>query len=156
MSDETWRPVAGYEGLYAVSDRGRVMTYRAPGTRVLSSVGHLLSPTLNYRGYRKVQLFKDGKPKNALVHRLVAAAFIPNPENLESVNHIDADRGHNDVRNLEWLSPRGEDHPNAKLNEQQVLDIRASSLSVRKLGALYGLHPSSIHEVKRGRIWAHV
>lgn len=94
---EQWKPVVGYEGLYEVSDRGRVASYHYGDQRILSQ--NKLT-----RGYRSCCLCKDGKLKSCLVHRLVAEAFIPNPDNLETVNHIDEDKLNNCVENLEWMT----------------------------------------------------
>ena len=86
------RDVAGYEGLYTVDIFGNV--FRADGKE--------LTQTKNQFGYMNVSLRKDGKQKQHKVHRLVAQAFIPNPLNKEQVNHIDGDKTHNTVWNLEW------------------------------------------------------
>ena len=91
---EIWRTVLGYEGLYKVSNRGAVYSMTTDKLRKL----HVRE------GYKYVRLSKDGKEKSVPVHRLVAKAFIPNPENLATVNHKDFDKTNNDVRNLEWMS----------------------------------------------------
>jgi hypothetical protein len=106
--EERWLDVVGYEGLYSVSDMGRV--YSQPRTEFVSSRrtgGHyryrnslLLSPTLNKLGYLQVGLHKDGICKLKTIHRLVATAFIPNPD--KEVNHINGIRKDNRVENLEW------------------------------------------------------
>lgn len=92
---EEWRPISGYEGLYEVSNWGRVRSFK------WNSNGRILSPC-NRRGYYYVELCKDRKEKRYHVHRLVATAFIPNPNNLPEVNHKDEDKGNNHVTNLEW------------------------------------------------------
>ena len=90
---EIWKPVVGYEGLYEVSNMGRVKS--------LFRYKKELKP--NYcTNYPTVQLFKDGKVKCMLIHRLVAEAFIPNPLNLPQVNHIDENKHNFSVDNLEW------------------------------------------------------
>lgn len=95
---ENWKPVPGYEGLYEVSDKGNVrsLNYRGNGET------KLLSPALNKKGYKHVGLHKDKKTTTFQVHRLVALAFIPNPDNLPQVNHKDKNTGNNCVENLEW------------------------------------------------------
>lgn len=91
---EEWRPIPGYEGMYEVSNYGRVKSYKQQKERILSPC--------NRRGYYYVELCKDGKEKRYHVHRLVTTAFIPNPNNLPEVNHKDEDKGNNHVTNLEW------------------------------------------------------
>lgn len=100
MKDEIWRDVNGYEGLYEVSNLGRVrsLNYNKTGEiRMLIVQKHRC-------GYLQVGLWKDGKHKTCTVHRLVAEAFIPNPDNLPEVNHINEDKQSNIVTNLEWCN----------------------------------------------------
>lgn len=91
-----WLPVVGYEGLYSVSSNGDVMSHKT---------GKVMSKNPNNYGYIRISLKKDGKRYDTVVHRLVAIAFLPNPEGLTYVNHIDADRTNNCLSNLEWISP---------------------------------------------------
>lgn len=98
MRKEIWKDITGYEGLYQVSNIGMVrsLNYRRTG-RV-----QLLKLYKDRGGYLNVVLCKDGKEKRNLVHRLVAEAFIPNPDNLPQVNHKDENPSNNRVENLEW------------------------------------------------------
>lgn len=96
---EIWRDIKDYEGLYQVSNFGRVRSL-GNGNSNRSKV-KILKPG-NTRGYLRVCLCKDGKEKNFLVHRLVAEAFIPNPLNLPQVNHKSEDKKDSRVENLEW------------------------------------------------------
>lgn len=91
---EKWLDVVGYEGLYEVSNYGRV---RSVYTK------RVLSPGLS-QGYFYVALYKDKKRSNKQVHRLVAEAFIPNPNNFPIINHKDEVKTNNMVENLEWCS----------------------------------------------------
>ncbi len=94
-SIEEWRPVVGYEGLYEVSDWGRVKSLKFGKEK-------LLKPFDNSCGYLHVGLCKDGKKKNFYLHKLVAEAFIPNHNGFTEVNHKDEDKTNNRVENLEW------------------------------------------------------
>lgn len=100
--EEIWKDVTGYEGLYMVSNLGKVASVLRQGTK-----GNILTPTINKRGYHFVGLNKDHVRKNFKVHRLVAVAFIPNPCGYSEINHIDGDKSNNCVENLEWTDRKG-------------------------------------------------
>ena len=109
MPKTIWKPVKDYEGFYEVSNTGRVRSVKrkinVSNKRVgdfLTSYGGIDLKTQDSHGYRRVELNKDGKPKKFMVHRLVAMAFIDNPNNLPQVNHKDEDKTNNCVSNLEW------------------------------------------------------
>ena len=97
---EIWRDIEGYEGLYQVSNFGRVksLNYRR------TCKEKLLKAYKDKEGYLHVSLCKDGKTKTYSIHRLVAQEFIPNPYNLPQVNHKDENKTNNRVYNLEWCS----------------------------------------------------
>ena len=107
---ESWKPIAEYEGLYEVSDRGNVRSldrYIKTDIRHVSErliKGKILKKNLKRNGYLTVDLSKGCKTKTTLVHRLVAETFIPNPNGLRFVNHKDSNRQNNDVANLEWVT----------------------------------------------------
>ena len=104
---EIWKDVQGYEGLYQVSNLGRV---KSLGRFVDKLKCHywqeekILKPRKNHYGYLRFNLYKDGKTKTFSVHRLVAVAFIPNPENKPQIDHINADKTNNTVNNLRWVT----------------------------------------------------
>ena len=97
MIKEYWKPVVGYEGLYMVSNWGRVKSIKFGKERILK-------PVTNSSGYLLVGLYKNNIEKKYSVHRLVAEAFIPNPYNLPQVNHRDENKLNNNVDNLEWCT----------------------------------------------------
>ena len=99
MKQEEWKPIPGYEGLYEVSNWGRIKSHLYCKSQKTSE--RILSPG-NSRGYYYVELCKDGKRKKRSIHRLVAEAFIPNPSNLPEVNHKDENKENNYLGNLEW------------------------------------------------------
>lgn len=96
---EEWKDIKGYENKYQISNLGRVkaLDYRRTGKEQIISIK-------NNKGYSEVALWKDSKRKMFMVHRLVAQAFIPNPNNLPQVNHKDENKTNNIVENLEWCT----------------------------------------------------
>lgn len=100
--NEQWKSVEGFEGLYEVSNLGRVksLNYNRTG------VEKVLKPNKTKNGYLYVGLCRNGKEKKFKVHRLVAEAFLPNPEGLPEINHIDENKTNNVVSNIEWASRR--------------------------------------------------
>lgn len=94
---EEWKNIIGYEGLYEVSNKGNVRNVRR---------NKLLKLSKDYYGYIRVSLSKNGIQTGLKVHRLVAQAFIPNPNNLPQVNHRNEDKTDNSVENLEWCTAK--------------------------------------------------
>lgn len=95
--NEIWKSIAGFAGRYEVSNLGHVRSCYTGKTR-------LLSQSKNNKGYLRVFLCKNGTKKVFFVHRLVAEAFIPNLNSLETVNHKDENKLNNHVENLEWMT----------------------------------------------------
>ena len=100
MREEIWRDIKGYEGKYMVSNLGRVksLNYNKTGKE------KIMKGVPDGYGYFQLSLCKEGKVKNCRINRLVAQAFIPNPDNLPEVNHKDKIRTNNRVDNLEWCT----------------------------------------------------
>ncbi len=154
-----WRPVEGYEGRYEVSSAGEVRT-----------VSRTLEQWANDQGYALVRV---SEPRAVLrVHRVVAQAFIPNPDGLPCVNHLDCSPANNSVTNLEWCTQaqniahsralgrypddywKGKRSPNAKLTDETVQSIRAAyatgNYSWQQLAKEYGISKHSIGRIVRG------
>ena len=165
---EKWVQINGYEGLYDVSDAGNVRS------RI---TGIVLKPyrTGKGEGYLTVDLHINGKSKNKKIHRLVAEAFIPNPEEKPEVNHIDGDKTNNNVSNLEWCTGKencthaaetgliqcGERRASAKLTSEQVAEIRQTyergclGRGAKSLARKYGVSDVTIRRIISGRKWKH-
>ena len=102
MENEIWKDIDGYEGLYQVSNLGRVksLNYHRTGKE------RIMKPKKDSKGYLQVLLCKESKVKHYFVHRLVAVAFVDNPQNLPIINHIDENPKNNNANNLEWCTQK--------------------------------------------------
>lgn len=163
--DEIWKDIEGFYG-YQVSNTGRVRTIDRfvwnPANQSNSLLRGLIM-TIDTKGkrYGQIGLCINGKYSKKLVHRLVAQAFIPNPENLPEVNHKDRNKLNNNSYNLEWVTrlgnaqhlkrtggydnmPRGEKKCNAILTRQAVAHIRQKVLRNIDYCNLYGVKPPTI------------
>ena len=169
---EVWKDVIGFEGLYQVSNWGRAKSMprmvswrgRIPGVilkkRFIKSGSKLI--------YNSLCLWKDGVASYHLLHRLIAKAFIPNPENKPQVNHKDLDTLNNNSANLEWTTclenhrhgrvsrTNGVEAKHVKLTRAAVLDIRTRTEPYQAYMEKYGVAQSTISCVQRGTTWAHV
>lgn len=105
---EIWKDIKGYEGLYQISNTGKVKSLtryiNSKSGRKLLIKEKIRKTTTTTAGYEYTVLANKGKNKTLLIHRLVAEAFIPNPNNYACVNHIDENKSNNNVSNLEWCN----------------------------------------------------
>ena len=138
MREEIWKDIKGYEGKYMVSNLGRFksLNYRRTGKE------KILEGYPDKDGYLYVQLWKDGKGKNCRINRLVAQAFLENPQNLPEVNHKDEDKTNNRVENLEWCTTQ------YNIKYGTGIKRRAEKLKGRKLSEE---HKKKIAEKLKGR-----
>lgn len=150
-----WRDIKGYEGLYQVSNLGEVrsLNYGRTGkTRILK-------PRDNGIGYKTVTLSKNGKIKNFFIHRLVAEAFIPNPNNLPQVNHKDEDKANNIWTNLEWCNheyncnygTRNEKMSRTKGKSIKCITTGETFNSIKEASRYYGVPQNNIVYCLKGR-----
>lgn len=167
LGRELWRWVVGYEGLYMVSDHGTVMSVPSHqcrgGKRNYYKPGMVVNHHDNGKGYRVLSLYKDGIQHQTTVHRLVAQAFLDNPQNLPEVNHLDGNKANNNVENLEWVS----ESDNVRhaidvldafafartLTEEQVLDIRSDTRTERAIAKDYGLSQTAVNKIRAGETY---
>jgi hypothetical protein len=167
--EEVWKDVKGFEGLYQVSNLGNVK--RLISERVFAE--RLIGRTIDRYGYVKRVLSKDGKNNYFTEHRLVAIAFIDNPDNKPAVNHIYGIKTDNRVENLEWNTTienhqhaidtglkdqKGIKHHKCKLTEEQVLEIRKIGFSetTTSLSKKYGVSRVHILRLIRNEGWQHL
>jgi len=170
IQDERWLPVVGYEGIYDVSDHGRVRRMR-PGPSTY--IGKILSLRHNGPGYTIVGLCRDGSPRAHKLHRLVAAAFLGVCPDGKEVNHKDGIKAHNAATNLEYITRsenmlhafrnglkavlHGEAIGNAKLTEENVHEIRRRLLakeSQTSIGRRFNVSRQTIGYIATGTTWA--
>lgn len=159
--------IDGIETNYKVNVRGEVFN---------AKTNRKLKPRDDSTGYFQVAIYLNGRIFNCRVHRLVAIAYIPNPDNLPQVNHIDSNRSNNALYNLEWVTPkeniahmdnqnrrnapRGRKHGMSKLTENEVVNIRKlyaeNVYTLVQLSQMYGVRASHLSDIVRRKLWRHV
>ena len=104
---EIWKDIKGYEGIYKVSNLGIVIRIGGNVKRkehLMYVPSKIMKPMDNGKGYLRIKLTINSKEKRIMLHRIIAEAFIPNPENKRCVNHIDGNKQNNLLYNLEWCT----------------------------------------------------
>lgn len=185
--EEIWRDVEGYKGYYQVSNLGNVLSLERTITTKrgyeFKCKAKTLQPT-KARGYQTLRLRKNQKYKSFLVHRLVAIAFLPNPEGKKEVNHIDGNKENNRLDNLEWATHQenlihayangltkgpnvngkmnGEGNGQAKLTEERVKFIRENAtlnggdFPASKLAKMFNVAPRTVYDAIYVRRWKYL
>lgn len=167
LENEEWRDIIDYKGFYVVSNKNRVKRIMQRKHATQKIINHSVTDL----GYHYVCLTKKGIGKNYLVSRLVAIAFIPNPENKPQVNHLKG-KDDNTPESLEWVTPleniqhawrtglstpkKGESHNQSKLTEKEVLEIRASKLNPTQISLLYNVNIQAIYKILSRQRWRHI
>lgn len=186
LANEAWKPVVGYEGVYSVSDLGRV---RRDHATTNTYAGRVLSQLKLPKGYHTASLWRGNMERRCLVHRLVAIAFLGMPpEGRSEVNHKNGAKGNNRPHNLEWMSPsenvahatrmglvasgdrsgarkhperlaRGERNTAAKLSESDVREMRRlmnNGTTARDTARLFRVSEAQAGRIKHRQCWAHL
>lgn len=156
-----WRPLVGYEDKFLISNRGFIFN---------THTKKIIATRKDPQGYIQADLTYNREQKTNRIHRLVALTFIPNPDSKPAVNHKDGDKNNNCLENLEWVTNKentthayqkgllkntGENNTQAKLTNQQVLEIRElkGKLSQSKIGHLYGISQTTVGLIHRNKTW---
>jgi hypothetical protein len=173
---EVWEPIKNYPN-YQVSNLGRVKSLERKQFNNLTKTISVykeknISSWITKTGYVQLRLYNNGVKINLSIHRLVATAFISNPENKPCVNHKNGIKNDNKVENLEWctgsenmkhayktrlqLPVCGIKHGLSKLTQKDVLEIKKSNLPQSKLSFIYKISQSVISEIKNNKSWKHI
>lgn len=167
---ERWRSISGFDGLYEVSDMGRVRSLDRKvkrGDQYLTVRGRVMTPSMAGKGYRKVTLCRDGKQTHRYMHALVLETFVgPAPAGMEGA-HGNGRRDDNRLTNLRWdtrsgnfadkiihgTATSGERHGRRKLCAADVRQIRRASGNQNIIAARFGISRSQVYRIKMGLNW---
>ncbi len=159
-----WKDIDGYNGIYQVSNLGRVKSISFRNNKTIKSREKILKTKTNSKKRVYIMLYKNGKRRNLTVHRLVASAFLPNPNSLPEVNHIDGNPTNNNINNLEWCT---KSHNAKHAYENELNNLKEYNKSrkkpiIRNDGIKYnsaydcakalGVSVCSVRDVLKGRI----
>lgn len=145
---ETWKQIKGYDD-YFVSDQGRVKSVKKRFGKIPTET--ILKEQNIWTGYKRVTLVQNSKSKSIFVHRLVAEAFLENPENKPIINHINGDISDNRLENIEWCTQKENSNRSEKVkngeryNSIKVIDNEGNVFnSYRSAARFYGLNPNTV------------
>lgn len=175
---EKWKPVKDFEGIYEVSNLGRIKSFLRNGNlRDNGGYNYIIKKQrITSRGYLSCNFRKKNFNKDFRVHRVVAIAFIPNPENKPEVNHKGRKPNKLDNRcwRIEWNTSsenkkharknglvenvKGSAHPNSKLTEKQVLEIREidRKMTLPEIAKIYNVSKATISLILLRKLWGHI
>lgn len=180
---EIWKPIKEYRGYYQVSNLGRIrgvdriVASTHKNYKLRNIKGIYIKQRLSHRGYPIVFLSDTAnkKRKSPVVHRIVAFAFIPNPLNLEEVNHINGIKTDNKINNLEWVthreniihahknglrvSPKGEKNGLSRLKNKDIFRIRKmykKGILQKIIGIKFSVGQENISRIVNRKSWSHI
>ena len=161
--EEIWKDIEGYEGLYEVSNLGRVRS-------LWNGKIKILKPWISGTGYLQITLYKDNRRENIFVHKLVCEGFIPKDSDRNTVNHKNGVKTDNNINNLEWASysentkhayknglnkNKGESHKSAKLSKLQVQEIRNTNWKIpqREIASKFNIGTRHLRHILANKSW---
>ena len=148
--EEIWKPITGYEGLYEISNLGRVKSL-PKNKGYAKSKGCFMNPFISKDGYLLVTLSKNNKANHFQIHRLVAKAFIPNIKNKPQVDHINRVRDDNRVENLRWVFPY-ENGNNTCCN--RIIEYQGKKMTISEWAVFLGIKKTTLFNRINLRKWS--